>query len=402
MRRRSLLCLSTILLLRGLSMGQMSTLPAAQAIADLPGPPKNPPIFSEMTAILQGNLQYRNTTDVRGSVANIEREEIQSPGQAPNQHHTTTTINFDSDGHLIRLTYEDSLGVSTTTNVWENGKLQSQNVSHHRNDGNFPDWNEWQRWTYDKDGRLSEFKAGRDKQEMNDYINFKYDPKGRPLGYELYAQTLTEISYTGNKITLSRMQKNQRLEFFEQAQVVDDKGRVIDLSVSDGNPLKPWYHVTFKYDDRGRVVEQSTDPFKLGSGDDYCPIPGKLVVNYDDVKHSGEQRFYDADGKLVLHTTFEFDRDEILTKLRVLDASGKEQTGVETLVDPESHKTITRPGNVEWEVVYDDHSNWTERRRWFTPADGTPRIMTQMVRQTITYQSRRTTPAPPPAHPPRD
>lgn len=367
-------------------MGQMSTLPAAQAIADLPGPPKNPPIFSPMTLILQGNLQYRNTADVKGSVASIEREEIQSPSQALDPHHTTTTLKFDNDGHLIRLTYEDSLGVSNTTNTWVNGRLQDQDVSHHRKGGKLSDWNEWQHWTYDKDSRLSEFKAGRDKQEMNDYVNFKYDLKGRPLGYELYAQTLTEISYEGNKITLSRMQKYQRRKFFEQAQVVDDKGRVIDLSVSDGNPLKVWYHVTFKYDDKGRVVEQSTDPFKLGSGDDYSPIPGKLVVIYDDEKHSGEQRFYDTDGKSVLHTTFEFDRDGILTKLRVLDASGKEQTGGETFVDPESHKAITRPGNVEWEVVYDDHGNWTERRRWFTPADGTPRIMTRTVRQTITYR----------------
>jgi hypothetical protein len=120
------------------------------------------------------------------------------------------------------------------------------------------------------------------------------------------------------------MQKDQRRTFFEQVQVVDDKRRVIDLKVSDmsGGQLKPWYHVTFKYDDKGRVVEQVTDPFKLGSGDDYSSIPGKLVVNYDDEKHFGEQKFYDTDGKMALHTIFEFDRDGILTKLRVLDASG--------------------------------------------------------------------------------
>ena len=45
-----------------------------------------------------------------------------------------------------------------------------------------------------------------------------------------------------------------------------------------------------------------------------------------------------------------------------------------------------RPGSVEWEVVYDDHDNWTELRRWFTPSDGTPLIMTRLVRQTIAYR----------------
>jgi hypothetical protein len=262
MKRLSLAFLVNCVLLCSFAAAQMSTVPAAKAIADLPGPPKNPPIFSQMTVIWQGALQYQSTIDLKGSVASVVREETQSPTQNPNAYHTKATFKFDDDGHLIKCVSEDSLGVSTTTNVWESGRLLDQNVNYHRNDGKFPDRNEWQRWTYDKEGSLSEFRAGRDKQEINDYVNFKYDSKGRPLGYELYAQTLTEISYAGNKITLSRLRKYERHKFFEQVQIVDDKKRVIDLRVSDGNPLKPWYHVTFKYDDKGRVVEQSTDPFE--------------------------------------------------------------------------------------------------------------------------------------------
>lgn len=366
-------------------MGQMSTLPAAQAIADLPGPPKNPPIFSQMTVIMQGSLEYQDTVDIKGPVSGVGRE-ITDPRQS-SRPYRKTTLKFDDDGRLIERVDEDSLGVYTTTNVWDKGKLQNQTVSHHRTDRKF-DWDEWQRWNYDKDSRLSEFHAGRNKQELlNDYVNFKYDSQGRPLGYELYAQTVTEIAYEGNKITLSRFQKDQRRKFFEQVQVVDDGKRVIDLKVSDlsGGQLTQWYHMKFKYDEKGRVVEQNTDPFKLGSGDDYSPLPGKLVVEYNDEKHSGEQKFYDADGKLVLHTTFTFDRDGIFTKLRVLDASGKEQTGSEIFVDPQ-YKSSIRAGNVEWEIIYDEQGNWTERRRWFTPADGTPRIMTRLVRQTITYR----------------
>lgn len=385
MRRLSLLCLGSFVLLHCLSAAQMSTLPAAQAIADLPGPPKNPQIFSQMTVIMQGGLEYRDAVDMKGPVSSVQRE-IMDPRQG-SRPYRKTTLKFDDDGRLIERVDEDSLGVYTTTNVWDAGQLRDQNVSHHRNDGKFSDWNEWQRWTYDKDGRLSEFKAGRDKQEMNDYVNFKYDSQGRPLGYELYAQTLTEIAYEGNKITLSRFQKDQRRKFFEQVQLVDDRKRVIDLKVSDlsGGQLTQWYHVKFKYDGKGRIVEQNTDPFKLGSGDDYSPMPGKLVVEYHDEKHSGEQEFYDTDGKLGLHTTFTFDRDGIFTKLRVLDASGKEQTGSEIFFDPQ-YKSSIRAGSVEWEIIYDDHGNWTERRRWFTPADGTPRIMTRMVRQTTMYR----------------
>ena len=152
-----------------------------------------------------------------------------------------------------------------------------------------------------------------------------------------------------------------------------------------GGKLTPWYHVAFKYDDKNRVIEQQTDPFKLGSGDDYSPLPGKLIVEYDDEKQTGEQKFYDTDGKLALHTKFRYDRDGVFTKLLVIDASGKERVGGETFVDAQ-HKSSTRPGSVEWEVIYDDHGNWTERRRWFTPADESPKIMTRLVRQTITYR----------------
>jgi hypothetical protein len=79
-------------LLRGFATAQMSTLPAAKAIADLPGPPKNPPIFSEMTVILQGGWEYVDTANFKGSVAEVRRERIQLPNQSPNPHNTTTAI----------------------------------------------------------------------------------------------------------------------------------------------------------------------------------------------------------------------------------------------------------------------------------------------------------------------
>jgi hypothetical protein len=47
---------------------QLSTFPEATAIAQLPGPPKNPPIFSQMTVILQGGLQFVNGVDLKGPV----------------------------------------------------------------------------------------------------------------------------------------------------------------------------------------------------------------------------------------------------------------------------------------------------------------------------------------------
>ena len=112
---------------------------------------------------------------------------------------------------------ENSLGVSTTTNVWDqHGHLESQTVAHHRDDGKLADWTEWQKWSYDEHGRLSEFRAGRDKEQMN----CRYDDQGRRLGYEDKAVSLVEISYAGNKVTLSKLRKIDRRKFFEQVQEI--------------------------------------------------------------------------------------------------------------------------------------------------------------------------------------
>jgi hypothetical protein len=387
MRRYPLLYTSVIQLVCSLAFAQLSTIPAAKAIADLPGPPKNPPIFSMMTAIWQGGLQYEDNVNLKGSVVKVVREEDQTREDNPNPFHHKSVLTFDEQEHLIERVDEDSMGIATTTLQWVHGRLERMSTEHHRKDGKMPDWSEWEKWSYDNKGRVSEFRAGRDKEQMNWLVNFRYDEMGRPLGYEDKAVSLVEISYSGNAITLSRLEKYNRHKFFEQVQRLDDQKRVTDLRVSDisGGQLKLWYHVAFRYDQKGRVIEQDTDPFKLGSGDDYSPLPGKVLVSYDDEKRTGEQKYYDPEGKLGLHMRFEFDRDGIPVRFHLLDASAKEKVGAEVFIDA-THKTTNRPGDVEWEVIYDDHGNWTERRRWFIPADGSPRIMTRGVKQSITYR----------------
>lgn len=108
-------------------------------------------------------------------------------------------------------------------------------------------------------------------------------------------------------------------------------------------------------------------------------------MTYDDAKQTAEQKYYDSDGKLGLHTRFELDRDDIAVKFHVVDPSGKDKIGSEMFMDA-TRKATNRSGDVEWEVRYDDHGNWTERRRWFIPANGSPRIMTRVVKQLITYR----------------
>ena len=340
-----------------------------------------------MSVIMQGWLDYQDTINFKGQVASVEREDIRQPIQNPHAPRTTTTLKFDDSSHLVERINAVSNCLTTETLAWEGGRLQKQTAVHHCDHSKFPDRSDFKEWSYSKNGRLSGVQAGSDKVASTDLVNFKYDEGGRLLGYELLAQDVIEFSYAGNRITQSTFHKGQHQKVYEQIQIVDARGQVIDLRVSDmtGGKLTLWYHAAFKYDEKGRVIEQQTDPYKPGSGDDYSPYPGKLTVEYEDEKNSGEQRFYDTDGKLVLHTKFEYDHDGLLTKLRVVDSSGKDVVGGDMFIDAQ-YKSSTRPGSVEWEVIYDEHGNWTERRRWFTPADGSPRIMTRLVRQNIIYR----------------
>jgi len=369
------------------ALAQQSTPPAVTATDELPGLPRNPPIFSSMTAIWQGVLQFADNINVKGPVLKIIREESQTSENNPDPFHRSSVFNFDAQGHLIYRDDEGLMGGSVTTLEWVDGRLKSTSTKHHGKMRKGPDEEDWRKWSYDDQGRVSEIRAGHGNEQTKWLVNFRYDAKGRLLGYEDKAVTLVEISYTGNTITLSKLEKYNRHKFFEQVQRVDANRRVTDLKVFDinGGQLKLWYHVTFKYDQQGRVIQQDTDPFKLGDGDDDAPLPGKLLVSYDDVKRTGEQKFFDLAGKLSLHARFEFDRDGVPIKFHILDASEKERIGSELFVDSMRHSTV-RAGDVEWEVLYDEQGNWTERRRWFTPADGSPRIMTRIWKQAITYR----------------
>jgi hypothetical protein len=371
---------------------QVSSLAAAVPLAAIAGPPKNPTI-SAVTPLWQGVLLQEHIEELSGPVTEARREYVIADGAALNPTRGTTVLRFDSDGHLIERMDQDSSGTITTTSVSQNGKIQSQTRTRHHADGRFPDWQEWWRkWSYDTNGRVSEFRAGSNNKENNHFLNFKYDAEGRLLGFE-YRQggsdkpfSFTEFKYEDKTITADQFDENHR-KIFEQLQVLDGSRHVIELSISDMNngALKLWYHTKFKYDEQGRLIEQNTDQYNYAPGDvDSEPPPGKIAIQYDDRKHSGEQGFYDLDGKLLLRVIAEFDAHGYVTKTEAFDATGKQPQGSEeTWRDPKTHKTHS--GKYVSDAIYDDHGNWTELRSWFVPADGGDRILTRSSKQTITY-----------------
>jgi hypothetical protein len=110
------------------------------------------------------------------------------------------------------------------------------------------------------------------------------------------------------------------------------------------------------------------------------------VVRYDDDKNTIEQWAYGTEGNLGLHNLAQLDRDGIPISFRNFDRNGKEETGSDFVVNQNTGKPETREGSLAWEVTHDDHGNWTERQCWFTPADGSARVLVRVLHQVIVYR----------------
>lgn len=377
--------------LRSFAIAQMF-MAAMEPTGKITLPPKNPTI-SAVTPLWRGALQEQKENP-SGPVAEARQEDVIPEGAAPYPSRRTTILKFDSEGHPVERSYQDQLGTTTTTNVFQGGKLQSVTTRYHRIDGRFQDWHDWRKWTYGSSGRISDFRAGRNNnEEDNHYLNFKYDAEGRLLGYE-YRQSgsdgpfsFTEFKYEGKTVITDQFDQNHH-KVFEQVQVLDGSNQVTELAVSDisNGALKPWYHTKFKYDEKGRLIEQITDPYKIAPGDvDSEPRPGRIAIHYDDKKHTGEQDFYDPDGKLLLRAVSEFDPHGYVIKTEAFDAAEKPVDADEEIwVDPKTHKK--HAGTYSIDVAYDDHGNCTALQSWFTPSDGGDRILTRSIKQTITYR----------------
>jgi len=65
-------------------------------------------------------------------------------------------------------------------------------------------------------------------------------------------------------------------------------------------------HVAFRYDAKGRLIEQATDPYKLEPTGSEQSIPrGKVSLTYDDTKHTRETSY--TDGSERIGSVLQFD-----------------------------------------------------------------------------------------------
>jgi hypothetical protein len=372
------------------------------AAAQVPGPPENPAFFTVMSGVSQATLDAPLPAP-KGLVQRLKWEEFQRlPGKSEKNlsPKRVITIQYDGQQHEIERRDENLFrdATSKTAKVWNDGRLQSQE-SISRNvvgPGNrVQRLSVWNRFVYDSAGRVSDYRSGGATGLETHCVNYLYDSKNRVLSWDdrRGAEDIpfghTAIKYSGNLVETTMSDVSGQTGVLE-VQMLDDAARVVDLRFSEfsGEQVKLWYHTTFKYDNLGRVIEQSTDPFHLDENNETFPMPGKFVTEYDDAKHFVYEKLYRSDGSLGFHATGQFDKDGLLIAFRSFDSAGKEGTPGEFGLDPKTGEVVIQKGIVAWEVTYDDQGNWTERKRWLTPADGGPRILNGRVLQTITYQPK--------------
>jgi hypothetical protein len=74
--------------------------------------------------------------------------------------------------------------------------------------------------------------------------------------------------------------------------MLDDQGRVAQFEMSrKGSDIQ----VAFRYDSKGRMIEQLTKPYDVGdTGVELSIPPGKVTVGCDDANHTREISYADA------------------------------------------------------------------------------------------------------------
>lgn len=156
-------------------------------------------------------------------------------------------------------------------------------------------------WTYDGGGKLTEFRRIRGTTMENHELGFRYDDQGRLLGFE-YRQgakdepfSRTAISYSDDGRTVAMSKSFVGTKIVDRSiRTFDDRGRVVRVKVeSEGRePNDQAKNVSFRYDNQGRLLEQTTDAarFSKGGAEHDLP-PGAISITYDDEAHTKTTKY---------------------------------------------------------------------------------------------------------------
>ena len=283
------------------------------------GRPAQPPFIVFLGIGATGKIATDTTLRPRGPVAEAVSEELRAQTTAAGpagEVVETVRCKYDEQGRVVEEYRKRHLSTTVTISKYEGIRLVRQETTFPESKTPRPKL--WRQWKYDEAGKLVEYRAGSGDTIGNHETNFKRDARGRLTGYEyhqgpkdaLFSRTAFRYSSDGQLIdTISYEASGEVLT--SMTQTVDDDGKVVAVVVRerDWHTKKPkrQIEVAFSYDAKGRLVEQSTDhPYEVESeGVEFELPPGKVVIAYDDTKHTKTTMYSDKGGGLRSIVTYD-------------------------------------------------------------------------------------------------
>jgi hypothetical protein len=338
------------------------------------GRPPQPP-FLTFIGIIEEKLATDRSLPPIGPVAESLYEELRAqatPAGPAGEVVTSIRNTYDEERRAIEVIRTEFGTETTTVNRYEGTRPVSQEFTF--SNGKNPQPKSWNYWVYDKSGKLTEFRHGSGDELQNHETNFKRDLQGRLTSFE-YRQGAKDELFSRSEFRYSSDGRTIESPIYDAAgdvtrlttQKVDDQGHVISAVIiqrdSRTKKLKAPLKIEFRYDEKGRLVEQNNETQKLEAGANEQDLPpGKVFIDYDDVKRTKTTTSASPEGMLASTVSY--------------DASGA------------AIAMIVRAGNsnidVKLECTYDSHQNWTSCRQ--IAKRGGVSTVAKMWRRTITYR----------------
>jgi len=357
-----------------------STLHAQMLLEDMAdsdlGRPVQPPFITLLGIVSPGRMATDPSQQPVSAAAAVAFEEIRVNVDGvviPVEVMKSAQTRYDEQERPTEVVYVEAGATTTTITKYDGPHIISRETSFVRPQGQ-PGPKAWSYWKYDPSGKLSEFRRGRGDALENHYLNFAHDNQGRLTGFEYHQgakdelSTRSEYAYSSDGKSVTRTQYDKDGAFLDSLnENLNGQGKINDATIVERDwqtkKPKPAIKVTFSYDQQGRLIRQDTDPYAFDGGDEQTLPPGRVLLAYDDEKHSRNISYSSKEGSL--SSTIMLDPAGATIGLVV-------QGGIRTAI------------GMKLECTYDSHGNWTQCRRLVDTA-GSLRL-TAAWRRAIEYR----------------
>jgi hypothetical protein len=341
---------------------------------DIGGPPR-PPFITFLGIVMPGTLVTDKSVPPAGPVAQTLYEELRAhatPAGPAGEVMYSITATWDEGGRVIEEVRREGGAESDTINRYVGARLVSQETTYLHTRQPVP--KTWNYWVYDPSGKLTEYRRGKADQIQNHDTNFKRDEQGRLTSFEYRQGAKDELS-SRPELRYSNDGKTVDITQYDAAgaivlsttQTVDDQEHVVTAAIRDRDwktkQMKAPLKVFFRYDKKGRLIEQDTAAYAFDKSNEQELPPGKISIVYDDVKNTKTTSYSGDEGSMVLAVA------RNASGATVGFTGGAGGVPIDSVID----------------CVYDSHGNWTTCRQ---TSGGPPAVnnIAKMWRRKITYR----------------